>query len=1023
MYPLSVAKKLLPGILFLLLAVFSPLLPCVAVTIEEIYDDEDGEGFKDETELTQTQKTFLSGRGNNAETLGEARKNAFRHAASILESTLTNTNTIRISAKFEIPGEEEDPDNPGECLTSLDTITVASARPTGHGYFTARIDKGDANRTGSVTYFPYALAEAISGQELNDQNVDMRITFSKCIDERKNIGGSRIREFYYGFTGPAPSGEIDFVQIALHEIMHGIGFLKGINENGDFPVRTIQEGSETYDVKVQRIYDEQLYSETDDNLLINLTSSERAAAITSDTGLLWEGTDGGRERDCSFGQRMAELKSSSAKADDGKPRLYAPSTYESGGSVSHVHDDAEDLMEAFIPSPRNMDLTLGILKDMGWSISADGFPPDCEPTGITVGPTSGLETTEGGGKDKFEVKLESEPLEDVVIPLTSTRTSEGVPDSFELRFTPQNWDTPREVTVTGVDDDLHDGPQDYVIILEKAESDDKFYDGFIPQPQIVFLTNEDNDLPGLIIEDSDAEEGDTMDFTVTLSPQSTQTVTVEYAITDGTAQEGSDYTASPSSGIFTFAPGETQKTIRVRSIDDNINEPDEETLTVTLSNPQNAVLNRNRASGIIKDNDSVQPPPPSEPAVTISFGSSFYSVTEGDTVTVRVTLSADPERTVTIPITIDQTTTAATDDYSLQSTSVTFASGETSKDIALTAKDDDVDDDGEVVVLAFGTLPQRVSGSTQASTTITIRDDVNSLRLGAEAGESRTVAQREEVILKGSAINVASSEPTYRWTYTGTRNDIELRNPNTATCSFTAPGGLNEDTVLVFRLVVTDSRGASAEDTVSVTVTGQKVAFSPKDGGGTITLGDGSTVELTVNRDAGSPPGDPVIILSSNLLQDINGITFHISAQSPEAPPSGFRLEGFVADIDLGVELGEGETVTVCLPAPRGTQNPALHHYDEESSAWKRLESRSETVDGTRSVCAETGAFSLFGVFVAERSEPPVNPPTTGGGTEGGGGCAIAMGADHGTESAAVNLLLIAAGLFSVFFRKRRLTT
>ena len=219
MQPLNIAKKLLPGIFFLLLAVFSPPPPCVAVTIEEIYDDDDGEGFKDETALTQTEKTFLSGRGNDAETLGEARKNAFRHAASVLESTLTDINTIRISVAFEIPSDEEDPDNPGECL-DLDNVTVAYAQHLGYGYFNSRIDKGDANRTGSVTFFPYALAEAISGEELNNQDADVRIRFSKC------IGKSTTFEFYYGLTGSVPSGEIDFVRIALHEIMHGIGVPK-----------------------------------------------------------------------------------------------------------------------------------------------------------------------------------------------------------------------------------------------------------------------------------------------------------------------------------------------------------------------------------------------------------------------------------------------------------------------------------------------------------------------------------------------------------------------------------------------------------------------------------------------------------------------------------------------------------------------------------------------------------------------------------------------------------------------------
>lgn len=389
--------------------------------------------------------------------------------------------------------------------------------------------------------------------------------------------------------------------------------------------------------------------------------------------------------------------------------------------------------------------------------------------------------------------------------------------------------------------------------------------------------------------------------------------------------------------------------------------------------------------------------------------------------TVRVTLSADPERTVTIPISIEQATTAGADDYSLQSTSVTFASGETLKDIALTATDDVVDDDGETVVLVFGTLPQRVSRGAQASATVTIRD-INSPRLSVEAGENQTVAQREEVILKGSATNVAFGEPTYRWTYTGTRRDIELINPDSATSTFTAPSGLSENAVLVFRLLVEDSRGGSAEDTVSITVTSQEIAFSSRDGGGIITLGDGSTVELTVNRDAGSPPGNPVIILSPDLLQDIEEITFHISADPPELPPAGFRLEGFAVDIDLGVELGEGETVTVCLPAPQSTQNSELYHYNKVSTTWERLESWSETVDGVRSVCAETSVFSVFGVFVAEQREPSVNTPTTGSREEGGGGCAIAMGTGHGPQGVAVNLLLIMTVLFSVFLRKTRST-
>ena len=393
MQSLSVASKLLPGILFLLLAVFSPLPTCVAVTIEEIYDDDDGEGFLDETELTQTQKDLLAADGNDAETLGEARKNAFEHATSLLESRLTNTNTIRVTVEFVIFSGQEDPDNQGKCLITTRTFTAASAGPRSYGYPYDRLDEGDANTVGVATAYPSALYEAISGEELNDQEADIRVRFSKCVS------------FYYGFTESAPADEIDFVQLSLHEIMHGLGFRGRVEEDGDFPTRVLQvTGTQNgiiidqreVTIKERGIYDEQLYSETDDDLLIDLSNSERAAAITSGTGLLWEGLDGGRN-DCGYGQRMAELKPGSAKAQDGKPRLHAPSTYDKGGSVSHTHSNTEDLMEAFVPGTKNMDLTLGMLKDMGWEVSAEGFPPGCEPTGITAAPTSGLVTTEGGG--------------------------------------------------------------------------------------------------------------------------------------------------------------------------------------------------------------------------------------------------------------------------------------------------------------------------------------------------------------------------------------------------------------------------------------------------------------------------------------------------------------------------------------------------------------------------------------------------------------------------------------------------
>ena len=121
------------------------------------------------------------------------------------------------------------------------------------------------------------------------------------------------------------------------------------------------------------------------------------------------------------------------------------------------------------------------------------------------------------------------------------------------------------------------------------------------------------------------------------------------------------------------------------------------------------------------------PPPPAQqddddPAVAVSFGSAAHSVTEGGTVEVTVTLDVDPERTVTVPLTVTVRDGASPADYSGVPASVTFDSGEVLKTFTFSATQDDVDDDGESVKLTFGTpLPARVSAGTGSESTVNIQ--------------------------------------------------------------------------------------------------------------------------------------------------------------------------------------------------------------------------------------------------------------------------------------------------------------
>jgi hypothetical protein len=87
-------------------------------------------------------------------------------------------------------------------------------------------------------------------------------------------------------------------------------------------------------------------------------------------------------------------------------------------------------------------------------------------------------------------------------------------------------------------------------------------------------------------------------FTLRLSNASTQTVTVAYSTSNGTALAGSDYVAT--SGTLTFNPLETVKTVAVAVNADNVNEPDE-TFFLNLSSPSNASIGITQTAAVIRN--------------------------------------------------------------------------------------------------------------------------------------------------------------------------------------------------------------------------------------------------------------------------------------------------------------------------------------------------------------------------------------------------------------------------------------
>ena len=138
--------------------------------------------------------------------------------------------------------------------------------------------------------------------------------------------------------------------------------------------------------------------------------------------------------------------------------------------------------------------------------------------------------------------------------------------------------------------------------------------------------------PSVRASDAEATEGDDAEivFRVTLSAAASGPVTVRYATVDGTAVAGEDYEAA--SGTLTFAPGETERTVRVRVLDDAV-EDSGETFRLVLSGPGGATLADPEALGTILN---------SEPASEPSNGDLPAGLPHGPSTPGRVVVGDDP---------------------------------------------------------------------------------------------------------------------------------------------------------------------------------------------------------------------------------------------------------------------------------------------------------------------------------------------------------------------------------------------
>jgi len=317
--------------------------------------------------------------GNNGATVGAQRKLSFIKAAEIIADQIVSAEPIIVDAQFT------------NLACSSNAATLGSASASSFMYSASAPTGAEDN-----TWYPVALYNAISGVDNYPVGIPIpthlphgsAINADSDLFTRYNslMGTSGCLEisngWYYGFDAPPAevyqdgmgnhlidgSGDpivvtyIGFSTVLLHEMLHGLGFLSLTSSAG------VKQSS------MDDIYSNFLYSAAESASWQgnSLSNSERAASVTSSTGLLWNGPNVNAE---AVGELTAGFQN-----NDGDPaftsgdrvQMYAPNPVESGSSVSHFNTAASpnEIMEPqYTAGSLDIGLALYLLKDIGWSIN------------------------------------------------------------------------------------------------------------------------------------------------------------------------------------------------------------------------------------------------------------------------------------------------------------------------------------------------------------------------------------------------------------------------------------------------------------------------------------------------------------------------------------------------------------------------------------------------------------------------------------------------------------------------------
>jgi len=506
----------------------------------------------------------------------------------------------------------------------------------------------------------------------------------------------------------------------------------------------------------------------------------------------------------------------------------------------------------------------------------------------------------------------------------------------------------------------------YIVQPPVEEEGIKNFSGTVSYSSQSYLISGDTDISRLYVPptvgfsltaSSGPEATAAVTLDVELSSPSWKTVTVDYSVTGGTADGGGvDYTLA--SDTLTFPAGDTSEEIKIAVLGDEIYENDD-TITVTLSDPLNAELGNNFIHTYTIENDD--DPPILEFVVDSSEGFEdpipalpFVNISGESSLTAKVYFSITPG------------TATGGEDYTIMSGWLEFSPGQTDPEeaIKIPILEDLLDEDDETFTVTLSNATDATIG-TKDSHTYTIRDDdpppeVSFTQADSE-GKEGTVSQVTLVVNLSTA---SGKTVTVDYSVTGTADEDVDFNIAAGPLTF-APGEITKNITIT---IIHDTAG-EADETVIVTLDPTNATLGDYPSYTyTILNDDLSSIEFAEVSSSG-PESDDTVTLAVTLLPAIDQtVTVNYSVTGGTATGSDYTLadgtltfpkddteESIKIDIthDTYVEPDETIIVTLSKPSEDATIGTNASH------TYTILNDDDETPPETSGFIPERGAIQV----------------------------------------------------------------